>query len=176
MQQRRLSELNSSESGIITKVYGHGSFRKRITEMGFVRGKEVRVIKNAPLLDPVEYEVMGYRVALRRSEANLIEVTQDGDTPTQSTIYSAHSTIPDRMVNRFLHEATHVVNVALVGNPNSGKTSLFNLVSGLHEHVGNYSGVTVDVKSAEVSRDGYTFRLADLPGTYSVTEYTPEEL
>lgn len=176
MQQRRLSELGNSESGIITKVYGHGSFRKRITEMGFIRGKEVRVIKNAPLMDPVEYEVMGYRIALRRSEAELIEVTQGVDAGPIAAPRSAFPTFHDESANRFLHEASHVINVALVGNPNSGKTSLFNIAAGAHEHVGNYSGVTVDAKCAEVRRQGYTFRLSDLPGTYSVTEYTPEEL
>ena len=73
-QHVRLSELKSSQVGLITKVFGHGSFRNRITGMGFIRGKIVKVIKNAPLLDPVEYEIMGYRIALRRSEAELIEV------------------------------------------------------------------------------------------------------
>src|ERR1035437_6355068 len=70
----RLSDLKSGDEGIITKVLGHGAFRKRITEMGFVKGKKVKVIKNAPLQDPVEYEIMDYRVSLGRSEASLIEV------------------------------------------------------------------------------------------------------
>jgi ferrous iron transport protein B len=172
---RRLSTLATSESGIITKVLGHGSFRKRITEMGFVRGKRVTVIKNAPLLDPVEYEIMGYRIALRRSEADLIEVTpfvgRSADEPT-----AAPAVVEDQTANRFLHQAGRTVNVALVGNPNCGKTSLFNLASGSHERVGNYSGVTVEAKEATARHRGYTLRLADLPGTYSITEYTPEEL
>ena len=171
---RRLSELSTAESGIITKVRGHGSFRKRITEMGFIRGKRVTVIKNAPLLDPVEYEIMGYHIALRRSEADLIEVTTaDGDVFGKP---EAQVVLEDETNNRFRHAASRTINVALVGNPNCGKTSLFNLASGSHERVGNYSGVTVEAKEATAAHKGYTLRLADLPGTYSIPEYTPEEL
>lgn len=174
---RRLSELSTSESGVITKVLGHGSFRKRIAEMGFIRGKRVTVIKNAPLLDPVEYEIMGYHIALRRSEADLIEVStaeQTGPGPTGEP--AAQLVIGDETANRFPHQAGRTINVALVGNPNCGKTSLFNLASGAHEHVGNYSGVTVETKEGTARHEGYTLRIADLPGTYSITEYTPEEL
>lgn len=178
IMHKRLSELKTSEEGVITKVFGHGSFRQRITEMGFVRGKTVRVIKNAPLLDPVEYEIMGYHVALRKSEAELIGVTAAADTDTERECGSPVSeiTFKDESANRFLHETGNVINVALVGNPNSGKTSLFNVASGSHERVGNYSGVTVDAKAATFRQRGYTIRIVDLPGTYSITEYTPEEL
>ncbi|MDR2936916.1 MAG: fused ferrous iron transport protein A/B, partial [Rikenellaceae bacterium] len=172
-----LSELNSSETGVITRVFGAGSFRKRITEMGFIRGKRVRVIKNAPLQDPVEYEVMGYRVALRRAEAEMIEVIPVGGTAGNDTpMLGENATFDRESPNRFLHESGNTVNVALVGNPNSGKTSLFNVVSGANERVGNYGGVTVDAKTVAFSRRGYRFNLSDLPGTYSITEYTPEEL
>ncbi|WP_298063988.1 ferrous iron transport protein B [uncultured Rikenella sp.] len=170
---RRLSELSTSESGVITKVLGHGSFRKRITEMGFIRGKQVTVIKNAPFMDPVEYEIMGYHIALRRSEADLIEVTTADEAIGRPSVPVI---LEDETANRFLHEAGRTINVALVGNPNCGKTSLFNLASGSHERVGNYSGVTVEAKEATAHHDGYTLQLADLPGTYSITEYTPEEL
>lgn len=172
---KRLSELKTSEQGVITKVFGHGSFRNRITEMGFVRGKAVKVIKNAPLLDPIEYEIMGYRIALRKSEAELIGVTVAENAFGPSSRHG-DATFRDESVNRFLHEAGKTINVALVGNPNCGKTSLFNTASGSHERVGNYSGVTVDAKEAHFRQDGYTIRLFDLPGTYSITEYTPEEL
>ena len=172
---KRLSELKTSEEGVITKVFGHGSFRNRITEMGFVRGKTVRVIKNAPLSDPIEYEIMGYRIALRKSEAELIEVSLPSGGTAGSGLPSG-GTFRDESVNRFQHVTGRTINVALVGNPNSGKTSLFNVASGSHERVGNYSGVTVDAKQAVFRQDGYTFNLFDLPGTYSITEYTPEEL
>ena len=172
---KRLSELKTSEEGVITKVFGHGSFRNRITEMGFVRGKTVRVIKNAPLSDPIEYEIMGYRIALRKSEAELIEISLPSGGTAGSGLPSG-GTFRDESVNRFQHVTGRTINVALVGNPNSGKTSLFNVASGSHERVGNYSGVTVDAKQAVFRQDGYTFNLFDLPGTYSITEYTPEEL
>jgi len=173
---KRLSELKTSEQGIITKVFGHGSFRNRITEMGFVRGQIVTVIKNAPLLDPIEYEIMGYRIALRKSEAELIEVSVDTETMDHYIDLPADATFRGESVNRFLHEASKTINVALVGNPNCGKTSLFNVASGSHERVGNYSGVTVGAKRSAFRQDGYTINLFDLPGTYSITEYTPEEL
>lgn len=171
---KRLSELKTSEEGVITKVFGHGSFRNRITEMGFIRGKVVKVIKNAPLSDPIEYEIIGYRIALRKSEAELIEVSVPAYIETHPLTDDA--TFRDESVNRFVHESGRIINVALVGNPNCGKTSLFNVASGSHERVGNYSGVTVDAKQATFRQDGYTFNICDLPGTYSITEYTPEEL
>ncbi len=172
---QRLSELKTNEEGVITRVFGHGSFRNRITEMGFIRGKGVKVIRNAPLQDPVEYEIMGYRIALRRSEAELIEVSTGAESPATEGSGS-QGTFSQQSANRFLHEAGHVINVALVGNPNSGKTSLFNMAAGAHEHVGNYSGVTVDAKRATFRHKGYTIHLSDLPGTYSITEFSTEEL
>ncbi len=176
-EHKRLSDLGPSEQGVIVKVFGHGSFRKRITEMGFVRGKCVKVIKNAPLLDPIEYEIMGYRVALRRSEAELIEVSVAEDVINTSLCATGeHRTFGGDSPNRLRHAKINTINVALVGNPNCGKTSLFNSATGAHEKVGNYSGVTVDVKQAVIQHDGYTITMSDLPGTYSITEYTPEEL
>jgi ferrous iron transport protein B len=170
-----LSDLKTGEQGIITKVLGHGAFRKRITEMGFVKGKEVTVIKNAPLQDPVEYEIMGYKVSLRRSEARLVEIVAVED---ENELVGAgfSGTIDSEEIIRSAREKSTTINVALVGNPNCGKTTLFNHASGSHERVGNYSGVTVDAKEATMKRDPYTFRIVDLPGTYSITEYSPEEL
>lgn len=176
MANKKLSELKKNEEGVIIKVSGHGSFRKRITEMGFVRGKTVKVIKNAPLQDPVEYEIMGYRIALRRSEAELIEVSTSPDFVKRAENSGGDITFKEESANRFLHEAGSVINVALVGNPNSGKTSLFNVVSGSNERVGNYGGVTVEAKSSTFKHGDYRIKLVDLPGTYSITEYTPEEL
>jgi ferrous iron transport protein B len=169
-----LSDLKTGEEGIITKVVGHGSFRKRITEMGFVKGKKVKVIKNAPLQDPVEYEIMGYYVSLRRSEANLIEVvTVDNATVAELKF---EGTIEEETLKTTAGEKGRKINVVLVGNPNSGKTTLYNFASGSHERVGNYAGVTVDAREATFRKSDYTFKVVDLPGTYSITEYTPEEL
>jgi ferrous iron transport protein B len=175
LASKRLSEVATSGEGVIVKVLGHGAFRKRITEMGFVKGKKVKVIKNAPLQDPVEYEIMGYNVSLRRSEAKMIEVVSVDEL--HNGYQSAYEgTIDEDRLKTTAGEKGKVINIALVGNPNCGKTTLFNYASGAHERVGNYAGVTVDAKEAVFYQSGYTFQIADLPGTYSITEYSPEEL
>ena len=174
----KLSELKTGEKGIIVKVLGHGGFRKRIIEMGFIKGKEVEVLQNAPLQDPVIYKLMGYEVSLRHQEADMIEVVS-ADTPIESTQFLISDNDRIHVDDYVRHEAMkerRTINVALVGNPNCGKTSLFNFASGAHGHVGNYSGVTVDATEAHASMFGYEFNLTDLPGTYSLSCYSPEEL
>lgn len=177
----KLSELHTGESGIIVKVYGHGGFRKRIVEMGFIKGKEIKVLENAPLQDPVKYLIMGYEVSLRRDEANKILVVTDEEaknsiTPIVEGIHAEHCEEEESLIMRAAMKKRHHINVALVGNPNCGKTSLFNFASGAHERVGNYSGVTVDAKEGIAQFEGYEFHLVDLPGTYSLSAYSPEEL
>ncbi len=175
----RLSEVVQNNTVIITKVLGHGSFRRRISEMGFVAGKEITVLKNAPLKDPIEYRLMGYNVSLRRAEANLIEVI----TPEEALNHKSRSrssgidrTIDMEILKTSAQKKGKIIHVALVGNPNCGKTTLFNKVTNSKEHVGNYSGVTVDSKVATFTKSDYTFKMVDLPGTYSLTSYSPEEL
>lgn len=170
-----LSDVKTGEEAIITKVVGHGAFRKRITEMGFVKGKKVKVIKNAPLQDPVEYEIMDYRISLRRTEAAMIEVIAAELSDVTEDV-KFEGTIDEDTLKRTAGEKGRTINVALVGNPNSGKTTLYNFASGSHERVGNYGGVTVDARDAVFKKSSYTFKIVDLPGTYSITEYTPEEL
>lgn len=178
----KLSELQTGDKGVIVKVMGRGAFRKRIIEMGFIRGKEVEVIQNAPLKDPIHYKVMGYDVSLRRSDAALIEVvsvTQFAaeNMRSEGNAVKGKSSFPsEEELSAIALDKRKIINVALVGNPNSGKTSLFNYASGAHEHVGNYSGVTVDAKEGTFKQSGYTFRIVDLPGTYSLSTYSPEEL
>ena len=171
----KLSELNTGEQGVIVKVLGHGGFRKRIIEMGFIKGKTVEVLQNAPLQDPVKYRVMGYEVSLRHHEAAQVEVVpmSDATRTVPLTIMKGHE--EDFIQHQALKER-RIINVALVGNPNCGKTSLFNYASGAHAHVGNYSGVTVDATEAHAEMFGYEFLLTDLPGTYSLSCYSPEEL
>ena len=174
----KLSELKTGEKGIIVKVHGHGGFRKRIIEMGFIRGKEVEVLLNAPLQDPVKYKLMGYEVSLRHQEADMIEVVSM-DTPIEEThivIDNADHIHDDDYLRHEALRERRTIEVALVGNPNCGKTSLFNFASGAHGHVGNYSGVTVDATEAHAQMFGYEFNLTDLPGTYSLSCYSPEEL
>ena len=171
----KLSNLKTGEKGIIVKVTGRGAFRKRIIEMGFVKGKTVEVLLNAPLNDPIKYRIMGYEVSLRRSEANLVEVVSE-DMSEEEINGQTPLTIDKDRLREIAEERSKTINVALVGNPNSGKTSLFNIASGAHERVGNYSGVTVDAREGKFKHKGYTFKLYDLPGTYSLSAYSPEEL
>ncbi len=171
----KLSEVKYSETVVITKVLGHGSFRKRISEMGFVKGKEVKVIKSAPFNGPFEFKIINYNISLRKSEADLIEVIPVDDfIRTENENYQGVIDRDIDLVNQ--SERTKIINIALVGNPNSGKTTLFNFISGSKERVGNYSGVTVDIKKATFTTKGYTFNFFDLPGTYSLTAYSKEEI
>ena len=176
----RLSELKTGESGIVIKILGHGAFRKRVMEMGFVKGRPVEVVLHAPLKDPIKYSIMGYDVSLRASEAHMIEVVKiDDETPVAGVTGSGTVSESDHATNsvdRLVDSSRHIINIALIGNPNCGKTSLFNTLSGMKEHVGNYSGVTVDAKAGKFEYNGYKFNIIDLPGTYSLASYSPEEL
>lgn len=210
----KLSELKTGETAVVVKVSGHGSFRKRITEMGFVKGSRVKVILNAPLRDPIEYEIIGYKISLRREEAERIEVlsrdeavemlkenpdafgpseprkaieaddcednvpqrTGGPDEAGNDVPETEKKDLSDEEMDALVDRKRKSIRVALVGNPNCGKTSLFNIAADAHEHVGNYSGVTVDAKEGVFEYGGYTFTLVDLPGTYSLSAYSPEEL
>lgn len=178
----RLSELQTGEKGVIIKVMGHGGFRRRIIEMGFIKGKTVEVLLNAPLKDPIKYKIMGYEISLRRQEAAMIEVMSEEEARESMQETHFHDPIAEDIpvseakLKEIASGKRRTINVALVGNPNCGKTSLFNVASGSHEHVGNYSGVTVDAKEGHFDFQGYHFRLVDLPGTYSLSAYSPEEL
>ena len=187
----RLSELKTGESATILKVLGHGGFRRRIMEMGFVRSQRVTVKLNAPLKDPIEYNIMGYDISLRRSEAEMVVVLSDDEaagelgeksratTETTETAPVPETTTADacdcNTLDEVIRRHSRTISVALIGNPNSGKTSLFNAISGGHEHVGNYSGVTVGAKVGHRTYRGYRFEITDLPGTYALSAYTPEE-
>ena len=184
----RISELKTGERGVVVKVLGHGGFRKRIVEMGFIKGKIVEVLLNAPLKDPVKYRIMGYEISLRHEEAAMIEIISRSEAkrleaekqgialPDSHGLVDEDETLTDEELKRLALGKRRTINVALVGNPNCGKTSLFNIASGAHEHVGNYSGVTVDAKEGHFFFEGYDFCIVDLPGTYSLSAYSPEEL
>lgn len=169
---RRLSEIGAGDSVYIKLVRGKGAFRQRISEMGFVKGKKITVVKNAPLNDPIEFSIMGYNISLRRNEASLIEVTHDF-TPVnrEEELFTEPFTAKKPVIND-----SKTIRVAMVGNPNSGKTTLFNFSSRSHEHVGNYAGVTVDSKTTTFTFNETLIELTDLPGTYSISAYSPEEL
>ena len=180
-----MSELKTGERGVVVRVSGHGSFRKRILELGFIKGNVVNVILNAPMKDPIEYEIIGYKISLRREEADMIEVISESEAkaslsrPSSSPVIANSCDEAEALAQRMkdlAEQRRHVIRVALVGNPNCGKTSLFNIASGSHEHVGNYSGVTVDAKEGNFEYGGYKFVIVDLPGTYSISGFSPEEL
>lgn len=176
----RLSELKPGENAVIVKTHGHGAFRKRIMEMGFVAGHTVQVVLDAPLHDPVKYNLMGYEVSLRRSEADLVEVVPVDDEASlilgKNIMERTPPSEDELAAIEKAHHQRHIINIALIGNPNCGKTSLFNIASGAREHVGNYSGVTVDAKDGHFRYKDYRFNIVDLPGTYSLSCYSPEEL
>lgn len=176
----KLSQLRAGETGIVVKVLGHGAFRKRVIEMGFVRGHAVKVLLHAPLHDPIKYSIMGYEVSLRTSEADLVEVVkvspEEAAAMGASAMASSGVSEAEIAAQAAYHHQRHIINVALIGNPNCGKTSLFNIASGAKEHVGNYSGVTVDAKEGYFVHGDYRINIVDLPGTYSLTCYSPEEL
>jgi ferrous iron transport protein B len=168
-----LFDLCEGEEGIILKIKGRGQFRHRLMEMGFIAGKKILVIKKAPLGDPVEFRIMDYHVSLRKSETKLIEVSREGIAEKQA--------YPDGMIDvedsgSSWIEKSKNIQVAFIGNPNSGKTTLFNFASGSKEKVANYAGVTVDSKVAKYRQSGYSFSIIDLPGTYSLKSYSPEEI
>lgn len=172
----KLSDLKDGDKAVIVKVLGYGAFRKRITEMGFVKGQPVIVVKNAPLKDPVEYNIMGYDISLRRSEAALIEVVKLDKEIIEGLSLDFHGVFSEDILKKTIGDKSkRKIHIAFVGNPNCGKTTLYNMASGSTEHVGNYSGVTVDAKSATTTFGSYKFKLVDLPGTYSLTSYSQEE-
>lgn len=175
----KLSELKTGSVAIIVKVHGHGAFRKRLLEMGFVKGHVITVLLHAPLKDPIKYSILGYEISLRASEAALIDVvpitTEEGAVIGEETV-RAEVAADEESAREIFDHHRHLINVALIGNPNCGKTSLFNIASGAKEHVGNYSGVTVDAKTGHFMYAGYRFNIIDLPGTYSLSCYSPEEL
>jgi ferrous iron transport protein B len=172
-----LRDVKSGESGIVVKVRGREAFHKRLTEMGFVRGQKVDMIRIAPFGDPIEYRLMGYEISLRRNEAELIEIISSSENVQEELQnFAYHGVIDEEILKKSAQEKGKIIDVAFVGNPNSGKTSLFNVASGSKEKVGNYSGVTVDSKKSTFNMDGYTFNITDLPGTYSLSAYSHEEL
>lgn len=172
---RTLSELKQGETAIIAKVKGRGAFRRRIMEMGFVAGRRVKVVRRAPLQDPIEFDI-GYNVSLRESEASLIEVCTSESEAQHGIQHPLHLESDEVSHSQSFPKRSRHINIALVGNPNAGKTTIFNQLSGLREKVGNYAGVTIDAHEAKIPYEGYELHITDLPGTYSISAYSPEEL
>lgn len=171
-----LNELKNGEKAVIIKIKGRGLFLKRITEMGFVKGHIVEAIKAAPFNDPVQYKILSSEISIRRSDASLIEVIPLDESDIKDYSFGFSGIRDNNSIEKkIISGKDKIIDIVLVGNPNSGKTSLFNAISGLKEKVGNYSGVTVDAKTTFVKYNGYKFNIIDLPGTYSISAYTNEE-
>lgn len=191
-----LDELKAGQTACIIKLKGRGAFRHRLVEMGFTKGQEVETLRFAPMKDPVEFRILHSEVSLRRNEASLIEIVlldKDHATlPKNDCIpkgldneESSENVYLDKQSEAIHNQETEhrdqnykseCIEVCMVGNPNAGKTSLYNALSGEFEHVANYSGVTVDAKTVKFKSEEYTIELTDLPGTYSFSPYTPEEI
>lgn len=231
-KSRTLADLSIGQSGYVRIVNGDGCRRRRIIDMGITPGTEIKIIKAAPMGDPIEIAMRGYSLSLRREDAQRIELLTDGEAKElrEKAVLSArnlelkakgsltHSADEDApyhrraaMITEIMlkgrckpgscsgcreegvcpicekngtqegHDGKEKVRLALVGNPNSGKTTLFNAMTGSREYVGNWPGVTVEKKEGKVKDTGlYTYghdmTLVDLPGIYSLSPYSMEEI
>ncbi|MDR0543967.1 MAG: ferrous iron transport protein B [Odoribacteraceae bacterium] len=170
-----LADLKIGEEAVIVKVKGYGAFRKRLNEMGFIRGKVVKAVKRAPGKGAaIEYAVMGYEVSLRRSEAAFVEIASLQEAAEVVGVRGELREVVEEFAGQWKERDKNIL-VALVGNPNAGKTSLFNRLCRLTERVGNYGGVTVEAKKAAIRFGDYRLAVVDLPGAYSLSACSSEE-
>ncbi len=179
-----LSELEIGKSAIIETVGGDGALRQHFLDMGVIPGVEVTVVKYAPLGDPIELLIHGYQLTLRLEEARQIEIVPVAKTQDHRTLKKKEKTEhPGLGEGGKFHPKgsgsplpdNEILTFALVGNQNSGKTTLFNRLTGSNQHVGNFPGVTVDRKDGVIKGHPKT-RITDLPGIYSMSPYSSEEL
>ena len=186
--EKTLKELNVNETAIIKAVGGQGSLRQHLLDMGIIPGAEVRMIKIAPMGDPIEIRIHDYELTLRVDDAD--KITIDTSAPTQSKIHSLETLRESTKIehpglgeegkyhvndkNEPLPEGT-VLTYALAGNQNSGKTTLFNQLTGARQRIGNFPGVTVSRKDGVIKGHPETL-VTDLPGIYSMSPYSGEEM
>lgn len=183
-----LDELKIGQSAIITKVGGDGALRQHFLDMGVIPGSELTLVKFAPMGDPMQLLIHGYELTLRKDDAAKIDIdicpTCKGGEPhqpaEQSSARTEHPGLGEE--GRYHTESeenpapiTGKITFALVGNQNCGKTTLFNALTGSNQHVGNFPGVTVDRKSGVIKGHPDT-EVVDLPGIYSLSPYTSEEI
>ena len=198
-KQGTLEALKPGERGVILRVGNErGPVKRRLVDMGLTPGTEVMVRKIAPFGDPIEVNLRGYELSLRREDARQITMATGEEAKAASLIRRKRSGmvqhIPDeeplrRMSADHAHEAaehggepdyashdTREMKLALVGNPNCGKTTLFNALTGSNQYVGNWPGVTVEKKEGKATVDGKPVTVVDLPGIYSLSPYSMEEI
>ena len=183
-----LRDLEIGESCIVEHVGGEGSLRQHFLDMGIIPGARVTLVKYAPMGDPMELRIHGFDLTLRLADAEKIEVRPAADDDPGRFAGTAKAAIPDVVLPRpdygedavgreaacALPEGA-MLTFALVGNQNCGKTTLFNQLTGSNQHVGNFPGVTVDRKDGVIRGHDDTL-ITDLPGIYSFSPYTSEEL
>ncbi len=182
-----LTELQKGQTAIITQIGGEGHLRQHLLDMGLIPGAEVEIVKFAPMGDPIEIMIHGYELSLRKADAADITIKTDTEGEhDEAQTQAPKKEIPhpglgesgpqyhDKKNEHPLPDGLKM-NFALAGNQNCGKTTLFNQLTGMNQHVGNFPGVTVDHKEGEIK--GYpNTTLVDLPGIYSLSPYTNEEI
>ena len=186
----KLTELEIEEGFVVDKVATEGEIRQRIIEMGFTPGAKGWIVRKAPLGDPIEVHIMDYEISLRNSEAKGIEVSKSEVEIKKDRILKSSDTKKEKLEldsnlieNREdIYKKTKVpsnntkLKVAIAGNPNCGKTTIFNALTGANYKVANYPGVTVERREKDMVYNGYTYDLIDLPGVYSLSAYSQDEV
>ena len=190
-QPRTLQELSPGESGMIVSVGNQsGAVKRRLVDMGLTPGTVVKVTKIAPLGDPLEVSLRGYELSLRKEDAGQIQIGPVQARPQAASKPGAPDPERDRRQLRdHVHELEHhekpydhnahdtrTMKVALAGNPNCGKTTLFNALTGSNQYVGNWPGVTVEKKEGTAHLGDRSITVVDLPGIYSLSPYSMEEI
>ena len=185
MAKDTLNKLEAGESALVTRIGGEGALRQHFLDMGLTPGTKVKVIKFAPMGDPMEVKVRGYGLTLRLDDASKIEVEISSEAEEEVEVpferkKSDHPGLGEGGKYHVKEEedplpSGTVMKLALVGNQNCGKTTLFNQLTGSNQHVGNFPGVTVDRKDGVIKGHPET-RITDLPGIYSMSPYTSEEI
>ena len=180
-----LAELKIGSSAIIVKVNGESDLRQHFLDMGLIPGAKVKLLKYAPMGDPMELLIHGYQLTLRIADAKNIEISLDEvpeevDTPIEKVVGIHHPGLGEEGIYHNKEDENPlpkgtVLSFALAGNQNCGKTTLFNALTGANQHVGNFPGVTVDRKSGAIKGEADTV-VTDLPGIYSLSPYSPEEI
>lgn len=186
----KLTELEIEEGFVVDKVATEGEIRQRIIEMGFTPGAKGWIVRKAPLGDPIEVHIMDYEISLRNSEAKGIEVSKSEVEIKKDRILKSSDIKKEKLEldsnlieNREdIYKKIKVpsnntkLKVAIAGNPNCGKTTIFNALTGANYKVANYPGVTVERREKDMVYNGYTYDLIDLPGVYSLSAYSQDEV
>ena len=180
-----IADLKPGQHARVSEVGGEGALRQHFLDMGVIPGASLMMVKPAPLGDPLELRIHGYELTLRLADAAKITVVPAEDAPAEENAEkrskeSAHPGLGEE--GKFHPKGTgdplpdgEILTFALVGNQNSGKTTLFNQLTGASQHVGNFPGVTVDRKDGVIRGEPNTL-ITDLPGIYSMSPYSSEEL